>query len=49
MEFDGAGQAEFDFVEFLFNTKSDGYFLYARNHDIKMPLDDAIIKIGNTP
>ena len=49
VEFDGSEQAEFDFVELLFNTKSDGYFLHARNHDIKMPMNDAIIKIGNTP
>jgi len=49
VEFDNSEQIELDYIEFLFNTKSDGYFLYSRNHDVKIKLDEAVLHVGNIP
>jgi len=47
VEFDNLEQTELDYIEFLFNTRNDEDFLYSRNHDIKMKLEDAILKIDD--
>ena len=49
VDFDNSEQTELDYVEFLFNTQNDGHFLYARNHDIKLAYDKAILKIKDIP
>ena len=49
VEFDNSEQTELDYIEFLFNTRSEGYFLYARNHDIKLELNTVICKMDNIP
>ena len=46
---DDSEQIELDYIEFLFNTKKDGAFLYARNHDIKRSIDIAILKVNDIP
>lgn len=38
------GQKKLDFIEFLFNDKEDGYFLYARNKRLKRELPKAILQ-----
>ena len=38
-------QEELDFIEYLFNSKKNGYFLYKRNHDIKREINKAILEI----
>lgn len=43
VDFDPQGQDKLAFIEFLFNDKSDGRFLYARNHNISLPLSQAIL------
>ena len=43
VDFDSKGQDKLTFVEFLFNDKENGRFLYARNHDIFLPLSQAIL------
>jgi len=35
-------QDNFDFIEFLFNTKKDNQFLYKRNHNITLTLKDSL-------
>ncbi|MCL2446146.1 MAG: hypothetical protein FWD06_05215 [Oscillospiraceae bacterium] len=47
--FDDAEQTELDFIEFLFNTRQDGAFLFARNHDIKRSLNKAILHANGVP
>ncbi len=37
-------QEDLDFIEYLFNSKKNGYFLYKRNHDIKREMKKAIIE-----
>ncbi|MCL2426698.1 MAG: hypothetical protein FWD05_10230 [Oscillospiraceae bacterium] len=49
VDFDDSEQTELDYIEFLFNTQTDGYFLYARNHDIKLNLDEAVLYVDKTP
>ena len=49
VDFDNAEQIELDYIEFLFNTKKDGHFLYARNNDMKMTMDNAINKLDGIP
>ncbi|MCL2407553.1 MAG: hypothetical protein FWC95_06450 [Defluviitaleaceae bacterium] len=48
-EFDNSEQAELDYIEFLFNMRSNGYFLYSRNHEIKIDLTEAIYHADNIP
>ena len=43
VDFDSKGQEKLAFIEFLFNDKSDNYFLYARNHDVSLSLSQAIL------
>ena len=48
-EFFHVGQTELDFVEFLFNDKSETHFEYARNREIKRELGKAILFSGGVP
>ena len=43
VDFDPKGQDKLTFIEFLFNNKDNDCFLYARNHDISLPLSQAIL------
>ncbi|WP_167954790.1 nucleotidyltransferase domain-containing protein [Anaerosporobacter faecicola] len=43
IEFDHVGETKLNFVEFLFNDKEEGNFLYARNKEIKRELGKAIL------
>ena len=49
VECDNSEQTELDYIEFLFNTRKNDTFLYARNHDIQMGLDKAILKSEDIP
>ena len=49
VDFDGSEQLDLDFIEFLFNTRRDGAFLYSKNHAIQMRLGEAVIKDGDLP
>jgi len=49
VDFDGSEQLELDFIEFLFNTRKNGAFLYAKNHDIQMSLDKVTAKDNDLP
>ena len=42
MEFFHVGQTKLDYIEFLFNNKSDSRFEYMRNPEITLELDKAI-------
>ena len=46
IDFDHSGQTNFDFIEFLFNNKTQSDFCYARNEAITLPLFSA--KLFNT-
>ena len=46
---DDSEQTELDYIEVLFNTRRDGKFLFARNHDIKMSLTDAVALAEGIP
>lgn len=39
-------QKELDYIEFLFNSRDENNFLYARNAEITRPLDKAILTRG---
>lgn len=49
IEFDGNGQTKSDFVEIIFNDTNGGNFLYARNNEISLPLDKAIMNRNGIP
>ena len=49
VDFDNSEQTDLDYIEFLFNTKTDEHFLYSRNHDVKLELNRAVLHIGNFP
>lgn len=49
VDFDNAEQVELDYIEFLFSVRKSRDFLYARNHDIKMDIVKAIMKIDDIP
>lgn len=49
VEFDNTEQIELDYIEFLFNLRQNRYFLYARNNDVKMSLDNAIHIVNGIP
>lgn len=42
-------QRKMNFIEFLFNDRTDEHFLYARNHDIKRDLNKSILYVENIP
>lgn len=49
MDFDHIGQTKLNFIEFLFDEKSDTEFLYKRNHNIRLALDKAILFADGIP
>lgn len=49
VNFHSGGQTSLDFIEFLFNDRTDEYFLYAREHMIKRELQKAILLRENVP
>lgn len=49
MEFFHVGQTELDFIEFLFNDRSETYFEYARDREIKRELSKAILFADGVP
>lgn len=42
-------QVKLNFIEILFNDKTDEHFLYARNHNIKRDLGKAILYVEDVP
>ena len=49
IDFRSVGQTKLNFIEFLFNDKSETDLLYARNHNIKRDLKDAILFHSGIP
>ena len=49
MEFFHVGQTELDFIEFLFNDRSDANFEYARDREIERELDKALLSADGVP
>ena len=49
VDFDDSEQQELDYIEFLFNSRKGGSFLYSRNHDIELSLDRAILHANGIP
>ena len=49
VDFDNSEQVELDYIEFLFNTREDGAFLYAKDHSINLGMDKAILEIDGIP
>ena len=47
--FDNSEQVDLDYIEFLFNTRKDGMFVYERNHDVKIALDKAVFHVKDIP
>lgn len=46
-DIDHVEQKKLDFVEFLFNTLTDGDFVYSRNSEIRQELDKAVLYKGD--
>lgn len=49
MDFEHIGLTSLNYVEFLFDEKSDTEFLYRRNHNIRLALDKAILFADGIP
>ena len=49
VDFRHIGQQNLDYIEFLFNDKTDTDFLYAGNHDIKRNLKNAFLLCDGIP
>lgn len=49
IDFKHIGQTKLNFMEFLFNDKTDTDFLYARNHDVKRSLDKTVLFADGIP
>ncbi len=49
IDFKRIGQKHLNFIEFLFNDKNDTELLYARNHEIREPLREAILYSNAVP
>ena len=49
MEFFHVGQTELNFMEFLFNDRSDADFEYARDREVKRELDKALLSRDGVP
>ena len=47
--FDNSEQIELDFIEFLFNNRFEGNFLYSKNNDIKIDINFCILYSENIP
>ncbi len=49
IEFFHVGQTEFDFIEFLFNDRSETCFEYARDREIKLEIEKAVLYADGVP
>lgn len=49
LEFFHIGQTELNFIEFLFNDRSETHFEYARDREIKRDIDKAILSRDGIP
>lgn len=49
VDFHHIGQSQLNFIEFLFNDKTDSEFIYARNHNVKRKLRDAFLSYQGMP
>ena len=49
LEFFHIGQTELNFIEFLFNDRSETHFEYARDREIKRAIDKAILSRDGIP
>ena len=49
IDFDNTEQTELDYIEFLFNTRVEGYFLFSRNHDVRLKINQSVIHVNNIP
>lgn len=49
VDFHHIGQSQLNFIEFLFNDRTDSEFLYARDHNVKRKLQDAILSNQDMP
>jgi hypothetical protein len=49
LDFDHKGQSKLNFIEFLFSDKKDDEFLYARNAEIKLPMNKAVLYSHEIP
>ncbi|MEA5040335.1 MAG: hypothetical protein VB086_10915 [Clostridiaceae bacterium] len=49
IHFQHIGQTKLNFLEFLFNNKSERALLYARNHEIEQPLTEAFVYSDSIP
>ena len=49
IDFHHIGQSKLNFIEFLFDDRSEHGFLYARNHQITRKLEDAILRREGIP
>ena len=49
IEFFHVGQTELDFIEFLFNDKSETHFEYARDRSIKREISKAVLHADGVP
>ena len=49
MEFFHTGQTQLDFIEFLFNDKTQEAFEYARNREITLGMDKAVLISDDVP
>lgn len=49
MEFFHVGQTKLNFIEFLFNDKTDAYFEYARDREVKRELDKTMLSADGIP
>lgn len=46
---DNTEQVELDYIEFLFDKRDRGYFLYSRNENVTREMDKAILFDGGVP
>jgi len=49
VDFDNSEQTSLDYIEFLFNTRKNGNFLYSKNHDIKIDIANVIFRVNGIP
>lgn len=49
IEFFHVGQTELNFIEFLFNDRSEAQFEYARDREIKREIDKAVLSADGVP
>ncbi|MDE7297805.1 MAG: hypothetical protein K2N94_03105 [Lachnospiraceae bacterium] len=49
IDFRHIGQTKLNFIEFLFNERTDTEFIYARNHAVRRTLEKAVLHYDNIP